>query len=380
MVYAAPCNGYTPESCQTALKAVAGSLDWVQPGMTVGIKANLVHAAAPDTAATTHPALLKALTDMLRRRGARVIIGDSPGGLYNDAHLRKVYRLCGLEDTGAELNWDFSIAQAAYPEGKVLKSFPYTAWLDSCDAVINFCKLKTHGMMAMTGAVKNLFGTIPGTIKPEFHYRYPDPMDFADMLVDLQLYWKPRLHLTDAVVIMEGNGPTAGTPHPMGLVLASGNPFDLDQVCARLMGLEPEQIPTQQAALARGLVEQPDFPEALLPFCQRDLKLPPAKSTLFRSILPGKAGVLAGKAIGQLISPRPTLVPDRCVGCGKCRSLCPAQAIVMREKMPRIRRSRCIRCFCCQEFCPKGALEVKRPPIARILTHSRRHNHDDERK
>ena len=369
MVFAASCTDYTLESCKTALNAVVGSLEWVQPGMTVGIKANLVHAASPDTAATTHPILLQVLTDLLRQRGARVIIGDSPGGMYNAAHLQRVYRLCGLEHTGAQLNQDFSIAQAAYPQGKVLKSFPYTAWLDQCDAVVNFCKLKTHGMMGMTGAVKNLFGTIPGTIKPEFHYRFPEPMDFADMLVDLQLYWKPRLHLVDAVVIMEGNGPTAGTPRPMGLVLASRNPFDLDQVCARLMGLEPEQILTQQAALARGLVEQTAFPEELLPYCQKDLKLPPSKSTVFRSILPGRSGELAGKTIGQLISPRPTLVPNRCVGCGKCGALCPAHAIEMKNKKPRIHRSRCIRCFCCQEFCPKGALEVARPPLARILTH-----------
>ncbi len=369
MVYAAPCTDYTPESCAAALSAVADTLDWVQPGMTVGIKANLVHAASPDAAATTHPALLQALTALLRQRGARVIVGDSPGGLYNAAHLQRVYRLCGLEDIGAELNRDFSVAQADYPEGKVLKSFPYTAWLDSCDAIINFCKLKTHGMMAMTGAVKNLFGVIPGTIKPEFHYRFPEPTDFADMLVDLQLYWKPRLHLVDAVMIMEGNGPTAGTPHPMGLVLASQSPFDLDQVCARLMGMEPERIPTQQAALARGLVDQTQFPAELLPWCRQDLKLPPAKSTVFRSLLPGKAGVLTGKAIGQLISPRPTLAPERCAGCGKCAALCPAHAIKMRDKKPRIHRGRCIRCFCCQEFCPKGALEVKRPPLARILTH-----------
>lgn len=369
MVHAAPCADYRPESCKIALKALVGDLDWVQPGMTIGIKANLIHAASPDAAATTHPALLGALTDMLHQRGARVIIGDSPGGLYTASHLQKVYRQCDLEHTGAELNQDVSIAQGIYPEGKVLKSFPYTAWLDRCDAIINFCKLKTHGMMAMTGAVKNFFGTIPGTMKPEFHYRYPEPMDFADMLVDLQLYWKPRLHLVDAVVIMEGNGPTAGTPHPMGLVLASQNPFDLDQACARLMGLEPERIPTQRAALARGLVQQMDFPQELLPYCQKDLKLPPTKSTLFRSILPGKAGELAGKAIGQMISPRPTLTPDRCIGCGKCCSLCPAHAIEMENQLPRIHRSRCIRCFCCQEFCPKGALEAKRPAIARILTH-----------
>ena len=65
------------------------------------------------------------------------------------------------------------------------RSFRYTAWLDGADAIIDLCKLKTHGMMAMTCGAKNLFGAILGTVKPEYHFRYPDPMDFARMIVDL---------------------------------------------------------------------------------------------------------------------------------------------------------------------------------------------------
>lgn len=198
------CPDYELGHCRTALEAALeplGGLDWVQPGMRIGIKANLVSAMAPEAAATTHPALLTALTVLLKERGASVVIGDSPGGLYNAAHLDRVYRICGLEQAeaaGAELNRDFGQKAGTFPEGKVLHSFQYTAWLDGCDAILNFCKLKTHGMMGMSAAVKNFFGTIPGTMKPEYHFRFPDAMDFARMLVDLQLYWKPRLHLVDA--------------------------------------------------------------------------------------------------------------------------------------------------------------------------------------
>ena len=175
MVRFSPCADYRYDTCRNALEAAA-DLDWVRPGMRIGIKANLVHAAKPDEAATTHPMLLKCLTDLLKERGATVVIGDSPGGLYNETSLSRVYRLCGLHETGAELNHDFSVREVEYPQGRVLKHFTATSWPDSCDAVINFAKLKAHGMMAMTGAVKNLFGLIPGTIKPEYHYRFPDPI------------------------------------------------------------------------------------------------------------------------------------------------------------------------------------------------------------
>ena len=368
MIRFAPCPDYGPDHCRAALEAVLGDLGWVQPGMRIGIKANLLHAAAPDTAATTHPALLKALTDLLKEQGATVVIGDSPGGLYTAAHLDKVYRVCGLETCGAELNHDFSVRDGHFPEGAVMKWFQYTGWLDGCDEIINFCKLKTHGMMAMTCAVKNFFGTIPGTMKPEYHFRFPDAGDFANMLVDLQLYWKPRLHIVDAVTAMEGNGPGAGTPRDLGLVLAAEDPFALDQVCAPLIGLKPEQVLTQKAALDRGLVEDTDFPAGLLPYVQADFRLPPIKSTLFRSLLPGKAGQLLSKAMQNAMSPRPMLTADKCIGCGKCANLCPAKAIEMQNGLPKIQNKVCIRCFCCQEFCPKGALEAKRTVIAKMLT------------
>lgn len=367
MVRFSPCPDYSEANCRRALEAAA-DLSWVRPGMRVGIKANLVHAAAPDAAATTHPMLLKCLTDMIRERGGCAVIGDSPGGLYSEAALSRVYRLCGLESTGAELNRDFSVREAEFPAGRVMKKFTCTAWQDSCDALINFSKLKAHGMMAMTAAVKNFFGVIPGTVKPEYHYRYPDPLDFAHMLVDLQEYYKPQLHLVDAVMCMEGNGPTAGTPRHMGLVLAGENPYDLDQVCAALIGLVPENVLTQKAALERGLVTDTEFPATLLAYRKADFKVPPTKSNIFKSVLPGKAGDLLGSLIGTLIGPRPTLEPSACIACGKCESMCPAKAITMKNKKPSINRHKCIGCFCCQEFCPKGALEAKRPPIARLLS------------
>ena len=215
-----PCPSYAPAVCRAALEAALaplGGLDWVRPGMRIAVKANLVTAMRPEKAATTHPVLLAELTKLLTARGASVVIGDSPSGLYTPAALQAVYRAAGLslaEEAGAVLNRDCSQAEAVFPEARVAKTFQYTAWLDGADAVIDFCKLKSHGMMGLSAAAKNLFGTIPGTMKPEYHFRYPDPADFARMLVDLAEYWRPRLCLVDAVVAMEGNGPTAGTPRP----------------------------------------------------------------------------------------------------------------------------------------------------------------------
>ena len=372
------CAEYSQDECTRALTQVLeplGGLEWVQPGMKIVIKANLVSAMKPDKAATTHPALLAALTRLLIARGASVVIGDSPGGLYNAAFLNRVYAATGMheaEEAGAVLNHDFSQNNADFSEAHIAKHFTYTAYLDEADAIISFCKLKSHGMMSLSAATKNLFGVIPGTMKPEYHFRYPDPMDFAGMIVDLNSYFKPRLFLVDAVQTMEGNGPTAGTPRYMGALLAGTDCHRVDLVCAKLIGLDPMAVPTLRAAANFGLCPESaaevEISGSVGDFAISDFKRIERKRSLqFESILPGKAGKLFGKIAQKALRSSPRLHKSECVGCGLCANVCPAKAIEIVEKKACIDKSKCIRCFCCQEFCPKGAMKVHRPLPARIL-------------
>ena len=367
------CADYSEETCERALREVLvpfGGLDWVRPGMRVVIKANLVSAMKPEKAATTHPALLAALTGMLRERGANVVIGDSPGGTFAAPHLNAVYRVCGLseaEAAGAELNRDFSQKEADLPEAHTAKHITYTGYLDGADAIISFCKLKSHGMLSLSAATKNLFGAIPGIIKPEYHYRYPDPMDFADMLIDLNEFFRPKLYLVDAVQTMEGNGPTAGTPKYMGALLAGTNPHKIDLLCAKLIGLEAKNVPTLRAAQERGLTpasaEELEISGDAEEFvCKDFVTVQKGTGTDFGA----QKGKLLGAAAKTVLRARPKLKRSRCVGCGVCRNTCPAHAIVIEKGKAKIDRRACIRCFCCQEFCPKGAMRVHRTWVARI--------------
>lgn len=372
------CTGYDPAECRTAMESVLaplGGLSWVQPSMKIGIKANLVTFMKPESAATTHPALLCALTEMLTERGAEVVIGDSPGGVYNSIYVSRVYAATGMkqaERSGARLNQDFSQKIAEFPEAKVAKTFQYTAWLDSCDAIIDFCKLKSHGMMAMSAAAKNLFGAIPGTMKPEYHFKYPDHMDFARMLVDLNEYFKPRLCIVDAVVGMEGNGPTMGTPRPIGAILAGESPHKVDLACAKLIGYERQAVPTLEAALERGLipesVEKLEISGRLEDFVVPDFERMESKNRiLFQDDFRGPFGKILAPFLQRHFASRPQVNKTQCIGCKKCAEICPAKAVTMKKGKPKIDRSACIRCFCCQEFCPRGAMKVARPPLAKLL-------------
>lgn len=378
-VSVAACATYEPAICRQALLQVLaplGGLDFVSKGMKIAIKANLVAAMRPERAATTHPELLLQLALLLQERGATVMIGDSPGGLYQAAFVENVYRATGLtavERPGISLNRNYAQKIAQFPAGRVAKSFAYTAYLDDCDVIIDFCKLKSHGMMGMSAAAKNLFGTIPGTRKPEYHFQYPDPRDFARMLVDLCQYWKPQLCIVDGVEGMEGNGPTAGTPRSIGALLASPSPHAVDLLCAELIGLRRQAVPTLEAAYERQLI--PAEASALTVFGPSgnfyvpDFRRSGAqRSHLFTGSLPGKLGQMQSHLLRQLIGSYPRVSPKDCIGCSKCAEICPAHAIGMEHGKPHIDRHTCIRCFCCQEFCPKGAMEVQRTPIARLLS------------
>ena len=371
-----PCGSY--QDAKVALLQVLaplGGLDWVQPGMRIAIKANLVSMMKPERAATTHPDLLCALTELLKERGAEVVLGDSPGGLYNLAYVNRVYAATGMhrvEAAGAVLNRDFSQAEASFPEAVSAKTFAYTRYLDDCDAIINFCKLKSHGMMGLSAATKNLFGSVPGTTKPEYHFRYPDPMDFSGMILDLNRYFRPKLFLVDGILGMEGNGPTAGTPKFMGRLLAGTDCSKVDMICCKLIGLDPKTVPTLQVAVDHGYL-QADGADIDLAGDLEALKIKDfdnvlqMKSTQFSNKLPGKLGELFSKVASACLRPKPKLKTAECVGCGVCKNVCPAKAIVIENKKAVIDRKAWIRCFCCQEFCPKGAMKVSRPVIARIL-------------
>ena len=370
-----PCDDYenAPEALDRAIDAIDG-LDWVTPGMRVGVKANLVAALKPEAGATTHPVLVAALTKRLVSLGTEVIVGDSPGGLFTPAILKGIYSATGMklaEEAGAKLNLNCEHHTVSI-EGLKTHSLAYCDWLTECDAIIDFCKLKSHGMVGMSGAVKNLFGVVPGLLKPQMHYQYPDVNDFADMIVDINEFVRPRLALADAVWGMEGNGPTAGTPKPMGVLLASKSPHEADLACAHIIGLTREDVPTLQEAYERGLIPADvsgltisgDLDAFLVPDFERIVT---KNDLLFRKKLPGRAGEALAAFLHKCLCSEPRPVKAECVGCGKCADICPAEAIAMRDRLPSIDRKKCIHCFCCQEFCPRGAMKVARPFIARVL-------------
>src|SRR5699024_6080253 len=146
-----------------------------------------------------------------------------------------------------------------YPQGKQAQEFMMAAQVEEADALINLCKMKTHQLERITGAVKNMYGCIYGFYKAKGHTQYQDAHSFTRRLVDLNTYVKPRLHIMDGIVAMEGNGPGSGEPVPMNVILMSRDPVALDSVFCHLIHLDPRLVPTNDQGEKMGLgVWQPE--------------------------------------------------------------------------------------------------------------------------
>ena len=373
-VHLIQCPDYDPRGVEAALeeslRALFGAKALIKPGQRVLLKPNLLQGKPPDAAVTTHPAVVAAVARVVKGAGATPIIADSPGGAFNAASLRRVYQITGMvdaaEESGALLNYDCSTVRVACPEGRVAQTLDAMRVAVEADAIINLPKLKTHGLTQFTGAIKNLFGTVPGIAKAAYHARFPTVDRFSAMLIDILAYYKPVLTVMDAVVGMEGDGPSGGNPRQIGVLLTGSDGVAVDVVATALVGVAPPSVPPIAAALRRkmstGRIEDIELSGVLVDAVRVTGFRRHSSGTQHARMLPG--------AIPRWITDQLLANPqagDRCTACGVCVDNCAVGAIAIVDGRAHTDLSRCIHCFCCQELCPEDAVELHQPVLARIL-------------
>lgn len=367
----AACHNYdgaaVKRALAEALRPCGGMGKYVRPGAAVLVKPNLLAAASPDEAVTTHPAVVKAVIELVQEAGGRAYVGDGP----MKSPLPVVAKECGisavLEQTGAQL---LSIEKAVVfhtESGSLQRSFSLSAEALNMDIIINTAKLKTHNLTGITAAVKNCYGLVPGNMKKYYHLRHPLPADFAELLLDLYLAVKPTLSIVDAVVAMEGHGPRSGRPRPVGALLASADGVALDAACAELAGFSYEEICTLQAAVKRrmlvpggGNVQVKGPLQELKPENFNKGAARGGYSFLWR-YFPSLMRNMQEKR-----RPWP-VIGSRCTNCGDCAGHCPSGVITASPARDRARidYDGCLRCYCCLEICPAGAVQLAKKKPSR---------------
>lgn len=371
------CPDYTPSEVFKAVKQavdlLGGMQKFVRPGQKVLLKPNLLSASPPESAICTHPAVVEAVAGLAAAAGGTCFIGDSPSiGGQNSAGFRHLLQVTGFDEaakrTGALVQrFDEAASLRSIPEARIFPRMLLADALESADVIINIPKFKTHGLTRLTGAVKNLFGCVPGRRKIELHLEAGnDPERFAQMVVDVARAVRPALSVMDAIVGMDGQGPAAGRRRNFGLVLASTDMVALDAAICTAAGISPMSVPMLRLAAEQG-IGKADLDEIevlgvrLEDVRISDFSIPPGGDGLTRMPKP-----LRRMLRNQLVR-IPVILQEKCTACSTCAQACPTNAIAGKGKPPRLDYSVCIRCYCCQEVCPENAIELRAKLIRRAL-------------
>ncbi len=215
-------------------------------GRRVFLKPNMVEYES-GTAINTNPLVVVGAALAFQAAGAAsVVIGEGPGhrrdmeylvtgtGLYE--HLRE-NRLHFID-----LNQDDVAYVPLRSQFMGLDRLALPVEMLQSDFIVSMPKLKTHHWAGMTASMKNFFGTVPGAV-----YGWPKNIlhthGIDNSIVDLNATIRPHFTIVDAVTAMEGDGPIMGRARHVGCVAMGHDLVAVDATCARMIGLDPLQMP-----------------------------------------------------------------------------------------------------------------------------------------
>ena len=321
-------------------------------GKRVMIKPNFLEWKGHDKPVCVAPELLLALCRMLKNQGAQSIaVIENPAVKAAPVIVESMGISGELAELGVTVKNCADYRQCPMTGTSAFHQMELSQEFRNFDLVIDFAKAKTHAMMTLTLAVKNLFGLVRGSERLGWHLAVGrDYERFADMLLDIYSMVKPQISIIDAVVAMEGNGPGSGTPVELNFIACSTDALALDASVAEKLGVDDLLVvkQAQKRSLDTTFTDCGDIPEPV------GIKLPdpPRMGLEWGVYFPPKLR----EFLRRHMVARPELDSKSCIGCGMCVRMCPPESLKMVNGRPVFKLNECIRCFCCQEHCPKGAI------------------------
>lgn len=215
------------------------------------LKPNLVEPNRQSPQMTTHPAVIAAAAAVFQSWKARVVVGEAPGHIRDtemalcDSGVREM--LDGERLDFADLNYEETTWVPNLGGASKLKGFHLPHTVAEADLVVSLPKFKTHHWMGMTGALKNMYGVIPG-----IRYGWPKNVlhhhGIPQTVYDINASLPAMITIVDGILAMEGDGPIMGSPKRMGLIVVGNNASATDATLCRIMDLDPHRIPYLQLA------------------------------------------------------------------------------------------------------------------------------------
>lgn len=346
----------------------------------VVVKPNFLVAAKDEKAIMTHPEFFRAVIQIIKENGGQPILVESPALQSLETVLKKTPFGAIVNEEGVTVADPDKKKTLRFEGAHKYKQIDISEAYFDADVIISLPKFKTHGITYMSGAVKLLFGAIPGLEKSKMHFKLPNHDDFAEFLLDLYGGFvfgfnppKKLISIMDAILAMEGEGPgPSGKPKKMDAILVSENAIALDYVATMVAGLDINQVTTLTKGFERNYgLTSPEEIEVTGDTIE-DLKLDdfvPAKGNSFFSnsfVWPFNT-----KTFKNLFVERPVPQKGKCSLCYQCKKICSASAINKsrgKKKVPDYNYKDCIRCYCCMEICPEAAIEKQRGKLQWMIT------------
>ena len=322
------------------------------------VKPNLLGAFPPERGVTTDPRIILEIVKKLKKYGAKeIIVGDNSGSIhFNPLKIAEVTGILEASD-GCFTNLANEVIEVKV-KSKYLDKLIISQIVREADYLINVPKFKTHSLTTISGAIKNMFGIIPGGRKAQLHTLSHSVKEFAELLVDIYQIRIPDLNIMDAILGMEGIGPTNGKPRIINKIIGSDNGIALDAVMATMMGLKPEAIELLQIAAARNLGEI-DVSQLAI---EGELEIISDYETPNNGLLQ-RIRKLAVPYIFNFAKVKPVVDYRKCKRCQHCVEVCPTSAMKLKNGFPEAERKKCVSCFCCEEHCPYGAIILPSWPV-----------------
>jgi len=273
-------NGNIASAVEEAIDLLGGINTVTEGRNRIMLKPNLV---SDSPTATTKPAVVKAVAQLMQKAGKEVLIGEGSAAAYPfnanetevfrtnkreilDKMQQHVFDALGYSEMAKSLNIPLinlhsgEIVEVPLPQGYASKSVKIHRSLTDVDLLCSIPMMKTHQLATVTLAMKNLIGLYPGTeyysVRSWLHDRAAEAGSpgIAYEIIDMNNAVRTGLSVIDASSAMEGNGPSDGTLVDMGLIIAGTSPLAADMVGTLLMGFDLDEIPAISLAHQIGML------------------------------------------------------------------------------------------------------------------------------
>lgn len=355
LVSAVECTSYELGTVYHAVASALDTIDFQIPGgRTVLIKPNVMSQNRPEQHTVTHFAVIAALCRLLAEHGCRLQIGDSEA-FFERGMTRRAFRTAGLDRVASR----YGATLVPFEEQPLVGLDTGLPWLPTlyvpralveADVVVNAPKLKSHSGMRLSGAVKNMFGCLPGGYKQWIHRWSANDFELSDAMLAIHRLVPPAVSVMDAVVALDGGPAAIGRGVPTGRILASTNAAALDVVACRMIGYHPSEVPLLERAQASGMIGDYDDVELLGTIEPRTFR------RLTRGAVPLRKDSDGFFVTATYVDVR---VSSACNGCDACLDACPVAAIARDGARAAISKDICINCYHCLTVCPRNAIRTR---------------------